>query len=104
MPLQLIYCTLSNELEAKALAKHLLDLKLIACANIFPAHTALYNWEGAVQEEAEVAMLMKAPEHLFSAIEAAIKEKHSYDTPCIVTLDAEKVHEPFACWVRDQCQ
>ena len=104
MSLQLIYCTASNPQEASDLAKYLLDSNLIACANIFPAHTALYNWEGEVQEGQEVAMLMKAPADLFSAIEAAIKERHSYDTPCIVALDVEHVHAPFADWVQGQCQ
>lgn len=104
MSLQLIYCTASNEQEAKDLAKYLLDQKLIACANIFPAHTAIYSWEGAVQEEQEVAMLMKAPPELFSSVEEAIVEKHSYDTPCIVALNAQEAHGPFAEWVEGQCK
>ena len=104
MSIQLIYCTVPSEKEARELAKYLLDQKLIACANIFPAHLAVYSWKGQVQEEQEVAMLIKAPAERFSSIEAAILEKHSYDTPCIVALNAEDAYGPFGDWVQGQCQ
>lgn len=88
--------------EVDDICAALLERKLIACANIMPAHKAMYRWEGRVQSENECAVIMKSAAEKFGAIEAALKDLHSYDVPCLVQLDIKKGHDPFLQWIGEQ--
>lgn len=94
----LLYATFPDAGAARAAARALLDARLIACANIFAPHTAVYRWDGAVQEGAEVAALFKTTQGQARAAAARIAELHPYDTPAILTLGAEAA-PAFAAWV-----
>lgn len=102
MNLKLIYTTVPNEDVGKDLSRQLLDAKLIACANIFAPHTAIYEWEGKVCEEQEQVVILKTTDkHIDSLLEKLV-EIHPYDTPCAIVLDPEKAHNDFAKWVEGQ--
>ncbi len=88
--------------EVDDICSTLLGRKLIACANIMPAHKAMYRWEGRVQSENECAVIMKSTAEKFGDIEAALKELHSYDVPCLVQLDIKQGHAPFLQWIGEQ--
>lgn len=45
-----IYITYPNIEEAKKICTHLLEQKLIACANYFPIESA-YWWKGKIENE-----------------------------------------------------
>lgn len=85
--------------EAKKIARHLLEKRLIACANIFPIES-LFWWEGKLTEEKEAAMLCKAKKESFSSIEAEVKKIHSYKVPCIVAFDWAASNKGYAEWVK----
>jgi uncharacterized protein involved in tolerance to divalent cations len=57
--LSLILSTASSLNEAKLIARHLLDNKLVACVNILPSITSLYTWEGKIEESTEVQLFLK---------------------------------------------
>lgn len=94
-----IYVTCQDQSEAKGLAKHLLDKKLIACANIMPPHIAMYEWEGEVVEGTETVMILKTCASLFHAVRDEIIKQHSYDCPCILSFDVDHGHQPFLDWI-----
>src|SRR3989338_6213997 len=71
--------------EAKLIATHLMEKRLIACANIFPV-TSMFRWAGKVTSEPEVAMLCKAVKENFGRIKEETRQLHSYEIPCIVAL------------------
>ena len=94
----LLYVTFPDAGAAGAAARALLDAQLIACANILAPHTAVYRWEGTVQEGAEVAALLKTTRGRAQDAAARVAELHPYDTPAILTLDADAA-PAFAAWV-----
>ena len=98
----LIYVTCSDQNEAKRLASHLLEQNLIACANIMAPHTAVYEWEGAICDEPETAVIFKTRKELYDKLESEIVKHHSYDVPCILSLDIEKGHQPFLDWIESE--
>lgn len=57
---------------------------------------------GVIQDETEVAVIYKTRRELFEPVEKAIKSKHSYDVPCIVSLPVEKAQQDFVSWMREQ--
>ena len=73
---------------------------LAACANILPPHTAIYRWQGAIQEDEEHAFLAKTTVARMPAFRDRVKELHSYDLPCIVALPAAGGDAAFLDWVR----
>ena len=102
MNLILMYITVKNKHEALQLAQTLLAEKHIACANILPNVTSVYEWEGKMQQEEEVVMIAKTTDQAKARTMARIAELHSYECPCIVALNAEDVHSPFNKWVFSQ--
>lgn len=98
----IIYTTCATADEAQKIASHLLDQNLIACANIFAEHRALYRWEGKTHNEPETAMIMKTKDNLFDAVKDEICKLHSYDCPCIVAWSIEKGHPPFMTWINEE--
>ena len=97
-----IYTTYPNKDEARKVSEALIDARLVACANILAGHESLYRWDGAVQNETEVAVIYKTRDELFPEVEKIIKSLHSYDVPCVVAWEASLGHEPFLQWVHEE--
>lgn len=97
-----VYVTCKDKNEAKAIASYVIEKRLAACANIFPAHESLYWWDGTVQNEEEVAMILKTTKERYQGLEKVIKDKHSYEVPCIAAISIESVNSPFLEWIGEQ--
>lgn len=99
-----IYITVPSAEEAQKIARTLLEERLVACANIMPAHKALYWWDGKIEEGQEVALILKTRAANTARIEARVKALHSYDCPCIVALPIERGYQPFLDWIERETQ
>jgi periplasmic divalent cation tolerance protein len=62
-----VLVTTETKEQAKEIAKKLLELKLIACANLIPNIESVYTWEGKVEESMETMMILKVIRLSFSA-------------------------------------
>ena len=96
-----VYITCKDIKEAKLIAAHLLEKKLIACANIFPV-TSMFRWEGRIVDEPEIVMICKARKESFEKIKEEVKQLHSYEIPCIVALPWDGSDEEFKKWVEGE--
>lgn len=95
----MVYVTAATLVEAQAISAAIVADRLAACANILPAMQSVYHWEGKVETAQEVVVLFKTRDTLFPALEARIKELHSYQTPCIVALPIVAGHGPYLEWL-----
>jgi len=95
---RLVYVVTANEKEAEKIAKTLVEEKLAACVNMFPIRS-IYRWNDKVQKDEEVAMLIKTKSELVDKIIERVKELHSYEVPCIVSLSIEKGYIEFLRWI-----
>jgi periplasmic divalent cation tolerance protein len=96
----LIYTTFPDASAARRVAQSLLDEGAIACANIFAPHAAVYLWQGAAREEAEVGALFKTTPERAEAAAQRLAALHPYDTPAILHWPA-RASAGFAAWVAD---
>lgn len=96
-----IYITCKDKKEAKKISRHLLEKKLIACANIFPVES-LYRWKGRINEDNEIAIIAKTVKDNFEKIKKEVKKIHSYEVPCIVAWDIVKGNEDFLNWISEE--
>ena len=95
-----IYITCKNKKEAEKIARVLLDRKLIACANMFPIHSA-YWWKGKKEQSKEYVMIGKSLEKKFKAIEREVKRIHSYGMP-FISASKEKTTAEVERWLRKE--
>jgi len=95
-----ILTALPSQDDARRLAKLLVEEKLAACVQLLPIES-FYRWEGAVQNEAEVLLLVKTRTALFEAAIARIKAVHPYTVPEIVGWPFSAGHRPYLDWIDD---
>jgi periplasmic divalent cation tolerance protein len=86
----------------RRLARSLLQERLIACANLVPGVTSLYRWEGAVQEEDEMLVVMKTRSELVPRLVARIPELHPYELPEVLALRVADGLPAYCRWVLDE--
>jgi periplasmic divalent cation tolerance protein len=94
-----IYVTCPNVKVARTLAEALVGKKMIACANILPQMHSIYFWDGAVQKDREVVLILKTRQQLFRKCEAEIKKNHPYKNPCIVALPIVTGSKDYLRWL-----
>jgi periplasmic divalent cation tolerance protein len=99
-PLSLYYLTFGSSDEAQAVAHALLRQKIAVCTNWFPI-TCAYLWEGAIQQESETVLIVKARAGMLSAIEQVVKTHINY-TQFIGELPLASVNAPFAQWLAQE--
>ena len=93
--------TAPREDEALKIARALVDERLVACVNVVPGVRSIYRWEGAVQDDAELLLVMKTQASKREAVVARIKELHSYSCPEAIALDISGGSPDYLSWVTD---
>ncbi len=99
--LRFVYVTVGNSEEASLIAKKAVEDKFAACANILPQMTSFYFWEGKLQEDREVVLIFKTNESKLESLIRQIKELHSYEVPCIVSLPIDSGNPDYLDWLRN---
>lgn len=102
MDIQLIYITAKDLEEAKGIGKQLVKSKLAACVNIIDQMHAIYVWEGALQEDQETVIIAKTTSSLVPALVDRVKEIHSYECPCVVSMPITGGNPDFLKWVGNE--
>lgn len=100
--LALIYSTIDTQENAEKLCEQLLHEKLIACANIYPAGTSMYEWEGQLERNSEHVMILKTVSEKVEQLKHHILIHHPYECPCIVVLKSNNAHTEYAHWIKTQ--
>src|SRR5271154_2978415 len=84
---------------ARALAKAALQARLIACANLVPKIESHYWWQGKIESDAEVLLILKTQKSKLAALEKLILAKHPYDTPEFLVLSLSAGSKKYLDWL-----
>ena len=95
--MRIIYITCKDIDEAKKISRHLIEKKLVACANIFPINN-IYPWKNEIKEDNEVVVLLKTNNN-YEDIETEIKKLHSYKVPAIYSWTVDKINKDYLNWI-----
>lgn len=95
-----ILCTCPDEAVATELARGLVERQLAACVNVLPRIRSIYRWQGKVEAEAEVLLVIKTVEDARAAAEAWLQAHHPYDVPEFVALPASHVSPGYLSWLQ----
>lgn len=85
--------------EAGTIARTLVQEKQAACVNIIPSITSVYFWEGDVQTDQECLLLIKSRGECLEALQARIKQLHSYSVPEFLVLPVESGSSDYLAWL-----
>ncbi|OYT69597.1 MAG: cytochrome C biogenesis protein CcdA [Armatimonadetes bacterium JP3_11] len=96
-PVALYYLTFSTLEEAQRVAYDLLRERIAVCTNWFPI-TCAYLWEGEIQQESEIVLIVKARAGARAQIEQVVRRHISY-TQFIGELPLASVNAGFAEWL-----
>jgi periplasmic divalent cation tolerance protein len=95
----LVRTTLADMATAEQLARTLVEARLAACVTLEPVRS-IYRWQGAIADDAEVALLCKTATDRAEALRARIAALHGYGLPVIESWAVE-CDAAAALWVRD---
>ncbi len=96
-----VFITAPNENEAAEIARTLVESRLAACVNIVNNIRSIYLWQGNIEDESEVLMVVKTRKELFSALADKVKELHTYEVPEIIALPVVDGHQDYLKWIHD---
>ena len=94
-----VLTTLPNAEAAAELGRSVVGEKLAACANILPALRSIYRWQGKIQDDNEVLVLLKTHRRHYERLKARILQLHPYDVPEVISLPVEQGHQAYLDWI-----
>ncbi len=100
---RIVLSTAGSEEEGARLAKLLVERKLCACVNLVPGIRSFYRWDGAVQDDAEVLLIIKTTKEKLQALSEHLAENHSYDVPEVLALDVDRGSASYLDWLAGSC-
>ncbi len=86
-----------------ALARTLIEKRLVACANIFSVRS-VYRWDSATQDHRESRAAFHTRLSLFDEVSSIVTESHPYDVPALFAVPLAAVSDSYRSWVLDQTQ
>lgn len=95
----LVLTNLPDAEAARRLADHLVGARLAACVNILAPCRSVYRWQGAIEDAAEVPLLIKTTAARYADLEAAIRARHPYELPEIVAVPLAHGLPGYLAWV-----
>jgi len=84
---------------AERIAATVVGERLAACVNIVPGLTSIYRWEGQVQRDAELLLLIKTRQAIYPLLESRIRALHPYQVPEIIALPIQAGSAAYLNWI-----
>ncbi len=95
----LVYVTTPDLESARIIGRNVVEEGLAACANILGGMTAIFRWQGAIEEASEAILLLKTTQDCIDRLTTRLRDLHSYEIPCIVVLPISGGNPDFLAWI-----
>jgi len=87
--------------EAERIARELVQRRLAACVQLVDPIRSVYRWEGQVQEDSEVLLVIKSVAALIPAIEGLLRELHPYEVPELLAVRVAAGSRAYLDWLEE---
>ena len=94
----IVLVTAGSQSEAEAIAKALVESKLAACVSLAPIRS-IYTWKNEVCSDEEWQLTIKTDLTKFEALEAKIRQLHSYEVPEIIAIPIAAGSLAYLQWI-----
>ena len=89
---------------ASSIADAWVSQKLAACVNVIKGVESVYQWQGKIERDNEILLIVKTRQSLFSQVEQVIKELHDYELPEIIAVSIETGEKNYLNWIQAATQ
>jgi len=97
-----VVTTTATREDAERIARALVEQRLAACVQL-SAIDSVYRWEGRVQQEPEVRLIVKTVAARRAEVERTVRALHPYALPQIVTIAIDHLTPDYADWLAQAC-
>jgi periplasmic divalent cation tolerance protein len=94
-----VLTTTGSQEEAAKIAQALVERQLAACVQITGPITSVYRWQEKIENSLEWLCVIKSSRANYAALEAAIRELHSYEVPEIIALPVQSGSADYLSWL-----
>jgi len=84
---------------AARIAHALVDERLAACANLVPQVRSIYRWQGRVEDDTEVLLVIKTRADRVAALADRLRALHPYEVPELVVLPVVGGLAAYLAWM-----
>ena len=99
----IIVQTHTNKKEVyEDISRSLIEKKMVACVNIYPAVLSIYRYNYEVVKDNEYLVHVKTTSDKFTEIRKIIEQLHNYETPEIISLEISEGNEKYLNWIQDE--
>ena len=96
-----VLCTVPDRDTAHAIAERVVEEGLAACVNILAEVTSIYRWQGKVEKQQEVLLVIKTREQRYQALQERIRNLHPYELPEIIAVPIVNGLAGYLAWLGD---
>jgi periplasmic divalent cation tolerance protein len=95
----IVLTTVPADADGRALARTLVDERLVACVNLLAPMDSVFRWEGQVEEEREQQLVMKTSQPRVAALWDRLRELHPYEVPEFLVVPILDGSDAYLRWV-----
>ena len=95
----IVLCSCPDVDSAGRVADALVEERLAACVTRLPGATSVYRWQGAVQRDAEVLLIIKTTAGRLANLTARIEALHPYEVPEVLAVPVAGGAERYLAWL-----
>jgi periplasmic divalent cation tolerance protein len=99
MSVVVVFCTCPDEASAERIAAVLVGERLAACVSRVAGVVSTYRWQGNVQRDDEILLLIKTASERFDAVRERIVALHPHELPEIVAVDIAAGLPAYLDWI-----
>jgi len=104
MEIRVTIVSAPSEECAREITLKLIEARQSACVNIISGVRSIYRWQGKIEDEKEVLLLIKSPAAGLEKLHELIKKIHPYENPEIVSIAPERVAKAYAEWINNDAK
>ena len=99
---RIVLLTCANPLQAKLIARTVVEKRLAACVNILRSPVeSHYRWKGKVENARELLLIVKTTAKNLPGLEREVKRLHSYDVPEFLVIAVAGGSYDYLNWMCD---
>lgn len=96
----MVLTTCNSSETSSLIAEALIGNKIAACVNIIKGVESVYQWQGKIEHDKEILLIIKTRESLFSQVEQTIQGLHSYELPEIIAVPIKTGEKNYLNWIQ----
>jgi periplasmic divalent cation tolerance protein len=99
MELCVVLVTVPNQDVGEKISQILVEERLAACVNCVSNVTSLYRWQGKLEKDQELLLIVKTQRQLVDALVGRVQAEHPYEVPEIIALPIVAGSKAYLDWV-----